>query len=299
MKKDRSFAAQLNSQMLIFLMPSLVIMMGLLLFPLTYSIIISFFNLHATAPWLGKEFVGLGNFFDAVTNREFLAATGRTLYLAFVGIGLGIPISIMFALVLNKEFPCRGFIRGILILPWVIPGSVQGLLWSRIYDPHYGALNGLLFKLGIIKEYVPWLLEPGRALFLVALANLWATVPMLTLLYLAGLQGIPKELYESAQVDGANRFAVFRKITFPLLMPITLISLILKTIDAFALFDLVYILTGGGPANSTQVTGYYLFESAFTSLNYGFASAIGWLIAIATGVLALFYVRLTKNSENN
>ncbi len=241
--------------------------------------------------------MGLGNYVDVLTDPDVRAAAGRTIYLAAVGIGLGIPLALAFALILNRPFPLRGLVRGLLIVPWVIPGSVQGLLWSRIYDPHYGALNGLLYQLGLIQDYVPWLLEPRRALLLVALANLWSTVPMMTLLYLAGLQTIPEELYEAAQVDGADAWARFRFITFPLLLPITLINLILKTIDAFALFDLVFVLTGGGPANATQVMGYYLYDAAFNSLKYGYASALAWLIALATAGLAMLYSRLTRAGE--
>lgn len=279
------------------ILPSLLIVLGLLFYPLGYSLVISFYDLHITSPWIGREFVGLGNYVDVLTDPYVRAATGRTLYLAAVGIGLGIPLSLAFALILNQPFPLRGLVRGLLIVPWVIPGSVQGLLWSRIYDPHYGALNGLLYQLGLIERYVPWLLEPRRALLLVALANLWATVPMMTILYLAGLQAIPDELHDAAQVDGAGSWARFRFITFPLLLPITLINLILKTIDAFALFDLVFVLTGGGPANATQVMGYYLYEAAFHFLKYGYASALAWLIALATAGLAVFYSRLTRARE--
>lgn len=282
-----------------FMAPSLILIFGLLLVPLGYSLGISLFDLHATSPWLGLKFVGMGNFARAFSTPDFAAAIGRTLYLAAVGIGLGIPISIAFALILNRPFKGRGLVRGILIVPWVIPGSVQGLLWSRIFDPHYGALNGLLYQLGLISEYQSWLIDPARALLMVALANLWTSVPMLTLLYLAGLQGIPKELYEAASVDGSTAMGSFWRITFPLLLPVTLISLILKTIDAFSLFDLVYILTGGGPADSTQVTGYYLYQAAFTSLDYGYASALAWIIALATGCLAFFYSKLTRAEEVN
>lgn len=278
-------------------LPSLVVIFGLLLYPLAYSLVISTYDLNVTTPWLGPKFLGLGNYLEVVSSAEVRAAVGRTLYLAFIGIGLGLPLAIAFALILNQKFPMRGLVRGLLIVPWVIPGAVQGLLWARIYDPHYGALNGLLVQLGVIQEPVPWLLDPTRALLLVSLANLWATVPLMTLLYLAGLQSVPGELYDAAQVDGAGGWARFWHITFPLLLPITLINLILKTIDAFAIFDLVYVLTGGGPANSTQVVGYYLYEAAFHFLKYGYASALAWLIALATVGLAIGYNRLTRPGE--
>jgi ABC-type sugar transport system permease subunit len=122
---------------------------------------------------------------------------------------------------------------------------------------------------------------------------------MMTLLYLAGLQGIPQELYEAAKVDGAGRWARFQFITLPFLAPVTLINLILKTIDAFALFDLVFVLTGGGPARATEVIGYHLYTRAFTRLEYGYASALAWVIAVMTTLLALFYNRLTRPERLN
>lgn len=278
-------------------LPSIIVIAASLLYPLGYSLVISFYDLNVKAPWLGERFVGLANYWNAIQDPRVLGAFVRTLYLAAIGIGLGLPVALIFALILNRPFPLRGVLRGLLIVPWVIPGSVQGLLWSRIYDPHYGALNGVLYQLGLIERYIPWLLEPGRALWLVAIANLWATVPMMTILYLAGLQAIPEELYDAAQVDGADAWMRFRYVTFPLLLPITLINLILKTIDAFALFDLVFVLTGGGPANATQVMGYYLYMAAFQFLEYGYASALAWLVALITLTLAVFYTRITRAQE--
>ncbi|GIV69868.1 carbohydrate ABC transporter permease [Caldilinea sp.] len=282
------------------ILPALLVVFGLLLYPLLYSLLISFYDLHVRAPWKGWEFIGFGNYFDVLTDREVHHSLGRTLFLAGVGIGLGLPLSLAFAMILNQPFPLRGLVRGLLIIPWIIPGSVQGLLWSRILEPYgYGALNGLLIQFGWIEKPIPWLLEPMRALFLVAIANLWSTVPMMTLLYLAGLQGIPQELYEAAKVDGAGRWARFQFITLPFLAPVTLINLILKTIDAFALFDLVFVLTGGGPARATEVIGYHLYTRAFTRLEYGYASALAWVIAVMTTLLALFYNRLTRPERLN
>jgi len=277
--------------------PSIIIIFGLMVYPLIYSLGISFFDLHITAPWIGTTFVGLKNYKSVIVDPEMHSALLHTLILAAIGIGLGIPISFFFAVILNEKFPLRGLVRGILIIPWVIPGSVQGLLWSRIFDSHYGALNGILIQLGVIQEPVTWLLNPARALFLIAFANLWGAVPMMTLLYLAGLQSIQEELSDACYVDGANWWGYMRYIVVPLLLPITLINLVLRTIDAFTMFDLVYVLTGGGPAGATQVTGYYLYQAAFTKLNYGYASALAWLIAITVTLLAIFYSRFTLKGE--
>ena len=282
---------------LLLIAPSFIIILGLMIYPLFYSLGISFFNLHIIAPWLGITFVGLNNYLSVIIDPDMHSALMHTLILAAIGIGLGIPLSFFFSLILNKKFPLRGLVRSILIFPWVIPGSVQGLLWSRIFDSHYGALNGILIQLGIIQDPVTWLLNPARALFLIAFASLWGAVPMMTLLYLAGLQSIPGELSDACHVDGANWWGYMRFIVIPLLLPITLINLVLRTIDAFTMFDLVYVLTGGGPAGATQVTGYYLYQAAFTKLNFGYASALAWLIAITVTLLAIFYSRFTLKEE--
>ncbi|MCS6962532.1 carbohydrate ABC transporter permease [Thermoflexus sp.] len=297
MAKSRTLRYRTRLVGLLMITPGLAMIVSLLFYPLFHSLVISLYDLNIRAPWLGPRFVGLWNYLQALSSPDVQAAAGRSLYLAAVGIGLGIPLSMAFALILNRPFPLRGLVRGLLIVPWILPGTVQGLLWSRIYDPHYGALNGVLYQLGIIRDYIPWLLDPQRALLLVALANTWATVPMMTLLYLAGLQSIPEEIYEAAQVDGAGWWARFRHITLPLLMPITLINLILKTIDALTLFDLVYVLTGGGPANATQVIGYYLYDAAFQRLEYGYASALAWLIALTAVGLTVLYSRITRPGE--
>jgi ABC-type sugar transport system permease subunit len=282
---------------LLLIAPSFIIILGLMIYPLIYSLGISFFNLHILAPWLGTTFVGLKNYLSVITDPDMHSALLHTLILAAVGIGVGIPISLLFAIILNRKFPLRGLVRGLLIIPWVIPGSVQGLLWSRIFDSHYGALNGILIQLGILHDPVAWLLNPARALLFIAFASLWGAVPMMTLLYLSGLQSIPAELSDACQVDGATSWGYFRYIVVPLLLPITLINLVLRTIDAFTMFDLVYVLTGGGPAGATQVTGYYLYEAAFTKLNYGYASALAWLIAVTVTLLAIFYSRFTLAEE--
>jgi ABC-type sugar transport system permease subunit len=277
--------------------PSLLLFVGVLVYPIVYSLAVSFFDLHVTTPWLPPEFVGFAHYRAVLGDPRVRAALARTLFLAVFGIGLGIPVSLLIANLLVRPFPLRGLVRALLIIPWVIPGAVQGLLWARIYDPNYGALNGLLYQLGLISAYVPWLLSPQRALLLVALASLWGTLPLMVLLYLAGLQGIPRDLYEAAALDGAGAWARFRYVTFPLLLPVTLILLILKTIDAFALFDLVYVLTGGGPNRATEVIGFFLYMAAFQRLDYGYASALAWLIALVTLGLAVLYRRLAIRGE--
>ncbi len=282
---------------LMLIAPSLIIIFGLLVYPLVRSFYNSFYDLHVTTPWLKPTFRGLGNYIDLITSQEVQEAFLRTVMMAIVGILIGIPLALGFALLLNRKFPLRGLVRSLMLIPWALPGVVNGLMWSRIYDAHFGALNGLLYQVGLIHEYIPWLVYPQVALLLVVLADLWATVPMISLLFLAGLQSIPSELYDAAAVDGATGWRRFLSITLPLLSPVMVISLVLKTIAAFSLFDLVYLLTGGGPANSTQVVGYYLYVQGFQRQEFGYTSALAWLIAGIILVLVVVYSRLLRSQE--
>jgi ABC-type sugar transport system permease subunit len=282
---------------LILILPSTLIIFGLLGYPLARSLYISFFDLHITTPWIKPTFIGLTNYTSILGSGEVREAFGRTVYLAIIGILIGIPMALGFALLLNRPFRFRGVVRSLMLIPWAVPGVVNGLMWGRIYDSHFGALNGLLYQLGIIHDYIPWLVYPQIALLLVAVADLWASVPMMSLLYLAGLQSIPRELYDAAAVDGATGWRRFTDITLPLLSSVTLINLILKTIAAFGLFDLVYLLTGGGPANSTQVLGYYLYDQGFQRQEFGYTSALAWLIATMILVLVVVYARVLRAQD--
>jgi len=169
---------------------------------------------------------------------------------------------------------------------------VNGIIWKWIYNADYGALNGILYQLGIVSHYIPWLSSPWLAIHMLILANLWSGTPFVVLLYLAGLQTIPTELYEAARVDGAGLWSGFVHITLPLLRPITLIMVILKVIWTFKLFDIVYVLTGGGPANSTQVISYYIFVESFKFLNLGYGAALSYTLAFLILIFVIFYYRL-------
>lgn len=274
--------------------PSFLFIFGLLGYPLLYSLVIMFMDLNITRPWIGPQFVGLGNFIDMVQNSEFWASLGRTLYFAAVSIILGTPIALIFAIILNQDFPLRGLARGLMMIPWAIPHVVNGVIWARIYDANYGMLNGLLYQVGIIQDYIPWLTNPNLALFLIVVAEVWVSTPGLTLLFLAGLQTIPAELYEAASCDGAGVLQKFWYITLPLLKPMGLVALVLKTISAFGIFDIIYVLTGGGPANSTQVLGYYIYMESFKYLHVGYGAALSYVIAAIILLLVFIYSRILR-----
>jgi len=274
--------------------PSLILIFGLLGYPLLYSFVIMFMDLNVTRPWLGPQFVGLGNFVDMAQNQLFWDALWRTVYFAAVSVVVGWPVALIFALLLNQDFPLRNVARGLMMIPWAIPHVVNGLIWARIYDANYGMLNGLLLQMGLIHDYITWLNSPSYALLLVVIAEVWVSTPALTLLFLAGLQTIGDDIYEAAECDGAGWWQNFLYVTLPLLKPMSLVVLVLKTISAFSIFDIVYVLTSGGPANSTQVIGYYVYNESFKFLHVGYGAALSYVIAFIILGLVVVYARVIR-----
>jgi multiple sugar transport system permease protein/N,N'-diacetylchitobiose transport system permease protein len=170
-------------------------------------------------------------------------------------------------------------------------------MWKGIFNAQYGSLNALLTQLGVIHDYVPWLSDPWRAMNLVILSDAWKTTPLVAFFLLAGLSSIPTELYEAAAVDGLGWWKRFRAITLPLLVPAISIVVVLRTVEAFKVFDIIYAMTRGGPANGTAVISYYTYVTAFSDQNFGIGSAMAMLIVLIIGVLCLTYLRLIRQSE--
>jgi len=244
------------------------------------------------------EFTGIKNYLNMFKDKYFFNAIKLTIYFTIITVFAEIVLGTAMSLVLNQDFKGRGFVRGIMILPWALPSVVNGIMWKWIYNSNYGALNALLSQLGFIKEYKVWLGSPSSALNLMIFANIWKETPYVVLLALAGLSTIPKELYESAKVDGAGAWRSFWKITFPMIKPVLLILTITKTIWAIQTFDLVYILTGGGPAGGTELITYYIHKTTFKFLDFGYGSAMAYLLTLITFLLSYLYIKfLAKEGE--
>jgi ABC-type sugar transport system permease subunit len=203
-----------------------------------------------------------------------------------------ICLAIAIALLLNRPFRGRWLVRMLALLPWAVPSVVNGIMWKWILNPSYGALNGFLYSLGIIKDYVIWLGSPTLALIMVILADVWKETPFIMLLVLAALQTIPKDLYEAARVDGASAWQTFSRITIPLIQPVLFVAIALRTIWALKSFDLIYTLTAGGPSGGTSVIGYYTYLKSFVSLNLGRGAAVAYIMTAIVFVLIIIYQRM-------
>jgi len=267
----------------------MIVVFGVMVYPVAYAVWLSLFQSNPILP--GRPFVGLDNYVTMARDPEFWRAMGRTFYFVAVSLIVETIAGLAVALVLNAEFVGRRIVRTIAIVPWAVPTIVNGILWSWIYNPDYGALNGLLKALGVIQNNVNWLGSPGLALNMVIIADAWRETPFYVILFLAGLQVIPLELYNAAAVDGATTRQTFVRITLPLLQPTLLLILILRTLETFRVFGIIYVLTRGGPANGTMVLGYLVYQQTFSFLNFGYGSAMSIAITAATVVLTLFYLR--------
>lgn len=278
------------------LLPAAVAVFGVILYPILRTLIISFFQV-GSALATDTPFVGLDNYVTALTSAGFWAAMGRTLYFTVVSTSLELVLGLAVAGLLNAPLRARWLFRAVVVLPWALPTIVNGAMWKGIFNAQYGALNGLLDRLGMIDHDIAWLGQPFLALNMVILADVWKMTPLVAFFLLAGLTSIPKELYESARLDRASAPRMFRSITLPLLVPSISIVLVLRTVEAFKVFDIIYTMTRGGPANGTQTIAYYTYVTAFSDQNFGVGSALSYLIVMVILALSALYLRMLRRSE--
>ena len=230
------------------------------------------------------RFGGLENYLRLAHDERFWNALGNTAYFAGVSVALELALGLAFALAVQRPFRGRALLYGVILLPWAVPTAVSARMWEWIYDAEIGVLNHVL------GAHVNWLGSPTWALNAAILMDVWKSTPFVALLLVAGLQGIPRELYHAAALDGASRWTVLTRITLPLLMPMILVALVFRTIDAFRVFDSIYVLTGGGPANSTETLSIYAYKTLFQSLEFGYGSTLAFSTFVCVALIAAVYV---------
>ena len=278
------------------LTPSLLIMLGVTLWPVVSTFILSFFHAPTGINQV-RTFVGFANYLDMLRDQLFWDTIGRTLYFTVVSVGLELILGLAIAQLIHSRPWGWQFLRLSLIIPWAVPTIVNGAMWRWIYSADFGALNGLLMQLGLIKHYVPWLTLPNMAMNLVIVADIWHTMPFVALVLQAALATLPEDLEEAAAVDGANAWQRFWQIRIPLLRPAILVALIVRTVDAFRVFDIVYIITSGGPAYKTLTITYLTYLNSFAFGKQGTGAALSFLISMFTIIMALIYIRFLYRPE--
>jgi multiple sugar transport system permease protein/N,N'-diacetylchitobiose transport system permease protein len=274
-----------------FIAPAALVIVLVVVVPLARAAWMSLFDISLVRP--GDEpFVGLGNYLDQLTSPDFWAAVGRALFFTVVSTAIELMLGLALALLMDQPLRGRWLLRALIILPWALPTVVNALMWRWIDNAEYGALNALLTQLGLLHEYKVWLSNSDIAMWMVILADVWKMTPLVAILLLAALQSVDRELIDVARVDGASSFQAFRLVLMPLITPVILIVLVLRTMEAFKVFDIIWIMTGGGPANATQTIAIYAYQTAYQGYDFGRGAALGYLIALAIMALAAVYLRL-------
>ncbi len=279
------------------LLPMLVIMAVVTGYPLINTVRLAFTDAMLTGRHAALNWVGWRNFGYVFGNSDFADAFVRTLYFSIVSVAIEIVLGVLVALLLDREFVGRALVRALLVLPWALPTIVNAMMWRLIYNPEFGSLNALLSQFGLIDNYRSWLGDPDWAMNMVILADVWKTYPLVALIVLAALQTIPRELYQAAAIDGAGPWMRFWKITFPhILGPLT-VALILRLIEAFKVFDIIYVMTRGGPADSTKTVSFFVYQESFSYLRAGSGAAYALVVACTSAVMIALYIMLLRRRE--
>lgn len=281
--KNRSFRA------VPFLLPALLIYLAVIIIPAFYSLYLSFFKWNGVAAQ--KIFVGFGNYLDLFfKDTVFLMAIRNNVLWTLLSLVFTSTTALGFAMLLNRQFRGRTIFRGLFYFPYILSGIVVALMWSWIYHPQLGFLNSLLGGVGLSRLERGWLSEPGIAFFAVFVAALWQSLGAPMVLYLAGLQTIPQEMQESARIDGANPLQAFFHITIPLLKETFVIVLATTLISSMKVFDIVFAMTGGGPAQTTQTLATWMYFQTFNFANIGTGTAISWILVLVVMIITVPYV---------
>ena len=276
------------------LAPSIIVVFGIVIYPILRTLYTSLFAVDT--PFPGHfPWVGLDNYKFAITHGEFWSAVERTAYFTIVSTGLELVFGMGIALLLYAPLRGRWLFRTIVVLPWALPTIVNGAMWRYFFNAQYGVVNAALTQLGIQSSYHAFLSSPFGALNIVILADVWKNTSLVAFFLLAGLTTIPRDLYEAARIDGYGRWGAFVHITLPLLRPVIVVVLVLRTIEAFKVFDIIYVMTGGGPANGTQSIAYYTYQRAFSDEYFGYGSALAYLIVLFILGFAVLYIRLLRS----
>lgn len=297
MKKIKEFFRYDNIGIL-FVLPAFLYMLIFVGYPILSNLVLSVQDVTVrTLTAAEKPFVGFKNYVDIFQDKVFCTSLCNTLLFTVSCLVVQFLIGFLLALFFNKHFTIAKPIRGLLMMPWMIPITVTALMFKFIFGTDVGILNYILKSIGLIKENIEWLTTPGTAMFAIICANIWIGIPFNMILIATGLTTIPKELYESASIDGANKVESFFKITLPLLKPTIESVLILGFIYTFKVFDLVYVMTSGGPVNSTHMLSTYSYKLSFEMFKYSKGAAVANVLLLILLIVGIFYIRVTKEEE--
>jgi len=274
-----------------FFMPAALFMLVFLVFPILLLLRDSFFHIDLMDP-TAREFVGLANYIDSLSSKRFLTSLWNTVIYIVTAVGIEFLIGLTLALLLSNAFKGSQILRTILLTPLMLAPLVSGLIWKFMLNDQFGIINWTLYKIGIISDphQILWLSDSRFSLLSTIIADIWLTTPFIMLVLLAGIQGISKSLYESADIDGANKWHKFRYITIPCLIPVASVALLIRIIDAARTFDIVWVLTQGGPGFSSELLSTYMYKTLTRYGQVGHSSAMAVIFIIILLVLSSFFI---------
>jgi ABC-type sugar transport system permease subunit len=275
--------------------PALLAIAAVALFPLGYTFWESLHLHDLRMPWRGRPLIGLANYAEALADRRFWEALLHTAAFAAVSVGLELVLGLALALLLHRSFVGRGLARTVALLPWAMPAVVVAIVWRFLFEQD-GVADAALLATGLFERAPPWLSHPQLAWLPIVLADVWKTTPFVALLLLAGLSGIDEALYEAARIDGAGPVDALLHVTLPSLRPALAVALIFRSVDALRVFDLIFVLTAGGPGTATEPLAMYSFVALLRNLRFGYGSALAVIAFALTFALSLVYVRLVSRS---
>lgn len=278
--------------------PAFILLISVFVYPILRAFVLSLYT-ENLGTQLQPIFSGFNNYQRLLGDGRFWQSLWNTSIFTVIAITLELVIGMSIALVLNQSFRGRGFVRTAALIPWALPTAVMGLAWAWIFNGQYGVVNDLIQRLGFMGENLTWLGDPTRAMFALIVADVWKTTPFFAIILLAGLQSISQDLYEAHSIDGATPIQSFRQITIPLLMPQIIIALLFRFAQAFGIFDLVQVMTGGGPGGATEMVSIYIYATVRRYLDFGYGAAlvvVTFLLLILAVAIAAFI--LSKSRVN-
>jgi ABC-type sugar transport system permease subunit len=277
--------------------PVVVVLLAITAYPLFYNLWNSFHHVNYLDIFNFGTFAGFSNYARLFSSDQFVPALVRTIGFTAVSVIVETLVGLGIALALNRSFRGRGIVRAAVFIPWAVPTVVSAELWKTMFDPQSGFVNYILAHLHLPLATTTWLDSTWTAWAAILVADAWRNTPFMAIVLLAGLQVIPQDIYEAARIDGASAWQTFRRMTLPLLMPALLVALIFRTLSSFLIFDVVYIMTGGGPGNSTQVLSVLNYQAFLDDLDFGYGGAIAVALVVMALIIAAIYVRAFRPQQ--
>lgn len=284
--------------MYLLLLPSALLITAVVLYPTVYGVQMSFREMRLNRPDLGTDWVLFKHYARMISDPIFWVSLRNTAVWVTSSIAFEFLVGLIAALALNRNLPGTKVLAVLILLPYFLPNVVAGHMWALMLDPRLGVINDVLVRIGLLESYKAWFADPATAMGAAIVVEVWHSFPFFTLLIMAGLKGIPTDLYKAADIDGAGPFAQLRLITLPMLKTIIAAAVILRVIGLVNSPDLLLILTSGGPGRSTQVLSLYAFQMAYKDFNFGYAGALSVVMFVLLMGFAYFYIRLSRVNQD-